>query len=85
MAQERFEVVLDGVPYAVMATPFEFNDETRYRVSYNGKEHIFTYDPRLGRLAPIDDDAFDIPDNLEAAIAQRLRSSGRPAPGSNTR
>ena len=77
MAEERFELVLDGVPYSVKATPFDFNTETRYKVSYNGNEHIFTWDSRLGRLAPIDDDSAVIPDNLEEAIAERLQSSRR--------
>ena len=77
MAEERFEILLDGVPYAVTASPFSFNTETRYKVQYNGNEHIFTWDSRLGRLAPIDDDAATIPDNLEEAIAQRLQSSNR--------
>ncbi|HEU4471044.1 MAG TPA: hypothetical protein VFR58_08175 [Flavisolibacter sp.] len=75
MAEQRFELLLDGVPYSVTASPFEFNAETRYRVLYNGNEHIFTWDSSLGRLAPIDDDAGIIPDNLEEAIAQRLQSS----------
>jgi len=75
MAEQRFELVIDGVPYAVTASPFEFNTETRYKVNYNGTEHIFTWDSSLGRLAPIDDDAADIPDNLESAIAERLQSS----------
>ncbi|MFL5742232.1 MAG: hypothetical protein ACJ75B_18555 [Flavisolibacter sp.] len=75
MAEQRFELLLDGVPYSVTATPFEFNTETRYKVNYNGNEHIFTFDSSLGRLAPIDDDAAEIPDNLEEAIASRLQSS----------
>jgi hypothetical protein len=77
MADERFEILLDGVPYAVSASPFQFNSETRYRVQYNGNEHIFTWDSSLRRLAPIDDDAGTIPDNLEEAIARRLESSSR--------
>jgi hypothetical protein len=75
MAEQRFELLLDGVPYAVSATPFQFNTETRYKVQYNGTEHIFTWDSSLGRLAPIDDDASEIPDNLEEAIARRLQAS----------
>ena len=78
MAEQRFELLIDGVPYSVTASPFEFNTETRYRVNYNGNEHIFTWDARLGRLAPIDDDAAEIPDNLEQEIARRLPPSGRP-------
>lgn len=77
MAEQRFELLVDGVPYAVTASPFEYNTETRYKVNYNGTEHIFTWDSSLGRLAPIDDDAADIPDNLESAIADRLQNSRR--------
>ena len=77
MAEERFEIRIDGVPYVVTASPFEFNTETRYRVKYNGNEHIFTCDSRVGRLAPIDDDASDIPTVLEDEIARRLQSSRR--------
>lgn len=77
MADERFELLIDGVPYSVTASPFEYNTETRYKVTYNGTEHIFTWDSGIGRLAPIDDDASEIPDNLEQAIAQRLQSSRR--------
>ena len=75
MQDQRFELVIDGVPYSVTAAPFEFNTETRYKVKYNGNEHIFTWDSSLGRLAPIDDDASVIPDNLEEAIAERLQFS----------
>lgn len=77
MTEQRFELLLDGVPYAVTASPFEYNTETRYKVRYNGTEHIFTWDPSIGRLAPIDDDASEIPDNLEEAIANRLQTSRR--------
>lgn len=75
MAEQRFELLIDGVPYAVTASPFEYNTETRYSVQYNGKEHIFTWDSSVGRLTAIDDDASDIPDNLESAIAERLQAS----------
>ena len=77
MAEERFEIRIDGVPYSIIASPFQFNTETRYRVQYNGNEHIFTWDSRIGRLAPIDDDASDIPDALEEEIARKLQSSRR--------
>lgn len=83
MAEQRFEFRVDGVPYAVTATPFEYNAETRYRVGYNGNEYIFSWDPSIGRLAPIDADAADIPDNLEEVIARRLYSNGRPSGNGN--
>lgn len=75
MADNRFEILVSGVPYIVTAEPFEFNTETRYKVSYNGgDDHIFTWDSSLGRLTAIDDDAGIIPDDVEVAIAQRLQS-----------
>ena len=81
MPEQRFELSIDGVPYSVRATPFKFNDETRYNVRYNGNEYIFSWDPQIGRLAALDDDAADIPDNLEEVIAQKLAAQGRPAGG----
>jgi hypothetical protein len=75
MQEHSFELLLSGVPYFVKAEPFEFNTETRYRVSYNGSdEHIFTWDSSLGRLTAIDEDAGTIPDDLETAIADRLQA-----------
>jgi hypothetical protein len=75
MQESSFEIVVEGVPYQVKATPFEFNTETRYKVKYNGgEEHIFTWDSSVGRLVPIDDDAAIMPDDLERAIAQRLQA-----------
>ena len=85
MVEQRFEVTVDGVPYAVTASPFQFNAETRFNVRYNGNEYIFSWDPSIGRLAPMDADAADIPDNLEEVIAQRLASQGRPAGGNGNR
>lgn len=76
MQEKSFELLLNGVPYFVKAVPFEFNTETRYRVKFNqSDEHIFTWDARLGRLAPIDDGAGTIPDDLEVAIAAKLQNN----------
>ena len=81
MAEQRFEFNVDGVPYSITASPFQFNQETRYNVRYNGNEYIFSWDPGMGRLAPMDADAADIPDNLEVVIAQRLsRPAGNNGP-----
>lgn len=78
MDTHHYEIVVDGVPYIVNATPFEFNSETRYKVSFNGsEEYIFTWDSSLGRLAPIGDETVEIPDNLEVAISGRLQSKLR--------
>jgi hypothetical protein len=75
MVPERFELAIDGVPYSFTASPFTYNTETRYKVTYNGTEHIFTWDSGLGRLAPINDDSSTLPVGLEEAIAERLQSS----------
>jgi hypothetical protein len=75
MVPARFELAIDGVPYSFTASPFTYNTETRYRVTYNGTEHIFTWDAGLGRLAPINDDSSTLPIGLEEAIAERLQSS----------
>ena len=75
MQESNFEILVDKIPYQVKVTPFEFNTETRFKVQYNGgDEHIFTWDSSLGRLAPIEDDAATMPDDLESAIAQRLQT-----------
>jgi hypothetical protein len=75
MQEQSFQLLLSGVPYFVKVTPFEFNTETRFKVSYNeGDEHIFTWDSSLGRLAAIDDDAGTIPDDLETAIAGKIQA-----------
>jgi hypothetical protein len=68
-----FELLVDGVPYEVRATPFQFNDDIRYRVSYNGGQiYVFVYDQELKRLAAIGEGAEVIPDSLESAISQKL-------------
>lgn len=73
--QSSFEILVNKIPYLVKVVPFAFNAETRFKVKYNGgDEHIFTWDSSLKRLAAIDEDAATIPDDLEAAIAQRIQA-----------
>ena len=68
-----FELLVDGVPYEVRATPFQFNDDTRFRVSYNGGPmFIFVWDQQIKQLVAIGDGTAAIPDNLEVAISQKL-------------
>ena len=74
MNSQNIELVIDGVPYRVKATPFTYNTETRFKVDYNGEEYIFTWDSSLGRLAPIGSEAAEFPDTLEVEVAQRLQS-----------
>ena len=73
--QSSFEILVNKIPYLVKVVPFAFNEETRFKVKYDGgDEHIFTWDSSLKRLAAIDEDAATIPDDLEAAIAQRIQA-----------
>ena len=75
MDTQNFRLLVDGVPYEVKAAPYEFNTEIRYLVSFNGSdEYVFAWDSSLSRLAAIGDEAVDIPDNLEEAIAARLQT-----------
>jgi hypothetical protein len=68
-----FELLIDGVPYEVRATPFQFNNDIRFRVSYNGGPvFIFVYDQQMKQLVAIGDGTATIPDNLELAISQKL-------------
>lgn len=76
MQSQKFELMVDGMPVIVKATPYDFNTETRFLVSYNGSdEYVFTWDSSLGRLTAIGDGSADIPDAVEEAIAEKLQSS----------
>jgi hypothetical protein len=73
MNTKNFELIVDGVPYLIKASPFNFNEEKRFNVSYNGgDEVVFTYDVSLKRFVPLGDDSVEIPDNLESEIASKL-------------
>ncbi|HEY8387456.1 MAG TPA: hypothetical protein VIK74_02575 [Parasegetibacter sp.] len=73
MQAKYFELRVDGVPYEMRVTPFVFNNEIRFYVSYNGSEEfVFAWDPDLKRHTPIGDEAAQIPASLEEAIAGRL-------------
>lgn len=76
MQDQTFQFLLNGVPYVIKATPFEFNTETRFRVSINGSEDfIFTYNTNFNRYMAIGDETATIPDDVELAIAERLYSA----------
>jgi hypothetical protein len=75
MKDHSFTLVVDDVPVEVTTVPYEFNSETRFRVSYNNSpEVIFTWDSELGRLRAITDEASTMPDAVEVAIAEKLQS-----------
>lgn len=68
-----FELLVDGTPVEVCATPYEFNEETRFRVSYNGSPVlVFVWDESLSTLTAIGPETEILPDNIEQAIAHSL-------------
>jgi hypothetical protein len=70
----HFDLKVDGVPYDIIATPYDFNGETRYYVSYNeGASNVFAWDSDLKRLTAIDDESSDLPEGLEEAISLKLQ------------
>jgi hypothetical protein len=76
MQTQTLELLVDGTPYEVKVTPFEFNGEPRFKVSYNGSpEYIFVYDTELKQLTAIGDDAGSIPANLEGSISGHVLSA----------
>lgn len=70
-----FNLSVDGAPYIVKAVPSHFNNILQYAVNINdGTDVVFTFDPRLGRYAPVGDNAVSVADNLEIEIGSRLNS-----------
>lgn len=73
MQDQSFQLLINAIPYVVKASPFQFNTETRFSVSFNGSEEfIFTYDATVGRYVAIGDETATIPDDLEVAISEKL-------------
>lgn len=76
--ERRLEIQVDMTPYILNITPFFFNNEVRYHVSYNGGPDIlFAWDKSVGHFAAFGDESSTLPDNLELAIAQRLQQMMR--------
>lgn len=70
-----FNLSVDGAPYVIKAAPSRFNDTLQYTVNINdGTDVVFTFDRKLGRYAPVGDNAVDVADNLEIEIGNRLNS-----------
>ena len=70
---KNFDLVVDGVPYSIKSTPFSFNDELRFRIILNGaSEHVFTWDPQISMIRPINDDSSVLPAGLEEALSEKL-------------
>ncbi len=70
----RLEINVDMTPYILEITPSRFNEEVRYHVSYNGSPDImFAWDNTVGHFAAFGDESATLPDNLELAIAEKLK------------
>lgn len=77
MEEKKFDFTVQGIPYEVTISPFDFNNEKRFHVSYNGgTEDIFVWDSDLKRLRAIDDSASTLPDALGLAISQKIVQMG---------
>jgi hypothetical protein len=73
MNTQNFELVVDGVPYLVKASPFDFNEEKRFTVTYNGsEEYVFVFDTSVGKYTALGDESVEIPSRLETEIAEKL-------------
>jgi len=77
-SEKRFDMIVDGIPYSVRATPETFNDEVRFRVCINNQdEHLFAWDQQASVLRPIDDDAATLPSGVEEAVSNKLRKDSK--------
>jgi hypothetical protein len=76
--EKTYNILVDDVPYIIKASPFTFNEETRFYISINGGEdHVFTWDSEVKRLRAIDDSAGELPDAVETAISDKLQGEMR--------
>jgi len=74
MQKTSFEILLYGIPYLVKIEPFSFNEEPRFKITYNnGPEYIFARDEQMSQYRAIGDEAINIPDDLEESIATKLQ------------
>ncbi len=75
MQEQTVQLLINSIPYIIKVTPFEFNDETRFTINYNGSDdYVFTYDTNVGEYVSIGDDTDPVPDDLEVAISETLSS-----------
>jgi hypothetical protein len=75
-----FDVIADGNPYSIKATPYTWNESIRYRLSVNDSPvYIFAWDEDLGRLAAMEGPKGSVvlPEIVEEAIANELTTARR--------
>ena len=74
--ETRFNVVVDGIPYQVVVSPFEFNNEKRFTIMVNnGPRDIFAWDREMKMYKGLDDQSAILPDGLMLEINSRLLES----------
>ena len=72
-ATAHFDIIVNGSDLHVQATSFIHNEETKFRVSYNGSPvHIFSYNPSVGSLQLVRDRKTVMTPAVEQAIIQTL-------------
>jgi|SRR5690242_16664178 len=77
MEEKKYDFTVQGIPYEVNIQPFDFNNEKRFHVGYNGgPRDTFVWDSDVKRLRAIDDDASTLPDGLELAISTKIQEMG---------
>lgn len=70
----EFDVIVNGSPVNVIATPYIAVDKQRFRVSYNGGPvHIFGVDDNTHQVMYMDGAASAIAPEIKNAIADELQ------------
>ena len=69
----QFNIIVDGVPYLVEISPFQFNIETRFNVTVNkGDPNVFAWDREMKMFTGLDDESAVLPDGLMLEINKKL-------------
>lgn len=68
-----FDIIVNGNPMSVIASPYLAVDKQRFRVSYNGGPvHIFGYNENIGEVVLMDSATSAITPDVKNAIAHEL-------------
>ncbi len=71
--ERSFNVLVDGVGYAVTASPFNFNTQVRYTVTVNQEESaVFAWDTEMSMFRSLNENTSTFPDGLMRAINDEL-------------
>lgn len=67
--ERSINVMVDGVGYAVTASPFDFNAQVRYNVTVNQEESaVFAWDKEMSMFKSLSEDTSTFPDGLMRGI-----------------